>query len=395
MGDMGLYGGSEAIQAARLSLEILEEFLGTPLKAAGKWLFLDGNALRGIKWTAGMMQKGYFLAAQDGAVSVKWILRNQGLDNQILRIPNTTDYESFRKDLLKMGVKFAETSPMTLKGERAILFNSQYASVVGQLLKMGTYKDIRISNISDLEQDMPDKEVIKEGIQERQSEVKSKKKISKNPNMECVTINETLLKEEADGKIKTRIPGKPEEYVWLESEDFVKINHGKTLFAGLEKEREYAVVNAENEPLRSVSGRELYKNYDPVSKTEVKQGTEDIPITKEQEKAAKEFLRGPENKEIVNIPHTLCSIKEIDKEILLALKKEEGTPVFYWLEKEDLKVNNKDGIVLSLKEDITQYSQGKRIPAKREELKKIIKQGIPKKAGGPGKTKIPEATKKR
>lgn len=215
MNDMGLYGGSEAMQAARLAVEVLEEFLGTPIKATGKWLFLDGNAVRGIKWLGGMMQKGYFLAGQDGAVSIRWILRNEGLNNQIIRIPKTSDYERFRRDLLKMGVKFAEMSPQTLNGEKAIFFNAQYASLVGQLLKMDAYRDIAVSNISDLQQDMsdPDKNIVKEGVTELREEMERKKKIAADPNLDCVTIDKSLMVEESKDSIKTRIPGRKNSYI--------------------------------------------------------------------------------------------------------------------------------------------------------------------------------------
>ena len=397
MSDMGLYGGSEAVQAARLSLELLEEFIGTPLKATGKWLFLDGNALRGTKWIAGMMQKGYFLAAQDGAVSIKWILKNQGLDNQIIKIPQTANYDSFRKDLLKLGVKFAETSPKTLKGERVIFFNNKYASMVTQLLKMDIYKNIRVDNVSSLAEEMPDKNNVTVGIQERQKELRMKKKILSNPDMECITINETLLHEENAERIKTRIPGQIGEYVWLEQKDLVKINNGKTIFAGLEKERVYAVVNKDNKTIRTITGKELYANYDPVDRTGImraigpfEQEERAVSLTEEQKNAAKSFLNGPQNREIVYIPHSICSIKELDKEVLLAVKRNERTPVFYMLDKGDIKANNKDGLILSLKDNITQYGQGKRTSVKREELQKIVRQEIPQKDKKVSKTKVQE-----
>ena len=358
MNDMGLYGGSEAMQAARLAVEILEEFLGTPIKATGKWLFLDGNAVRGIKWLGGMMQKGYFLAGQDGAVSIRWILRNEGLNNQIIRIPKTSDYERFRRDLLKMGVKFAEMSPQTLNGEKAIFFNAQYASLVAQLLKMDAYRDIAVSNISDLQQDMsdPDKNIVKEGVTDLREEMERKKKIAADPNLDCVTIDKSLMVEESKDSIKTRIPGRKNSYIWLDKgENVISINNGRTLFAGLEKDKVYAVVDQDDQPIRTMSGKELYKNYDPIDVncgiTQNKQRGSVIKENainmaekpKEQIVQAQKFLEGQDGRETIYVPESAFSMKKIEgkDEVMVSIKPPDGRPTFYLINENDIKSNNK------------------------------------------------------
>lgn len=414
MNDMGLYGGSEAMQAARLAVEVLEEFLGTPIKATGKWLFLDGNAVRGIKWLGGMMQKGYFLAGQEGAVSIRWILRNEGLNNQIIRIPKTSDYERFRRDLLKMGVKFAEMSPQTLNGEKAIFFNAQYASLVVQLLKMDAYRDIAVSNISDLQQDMsdPDKNIVKEGVTELREEMDRKKKIAADPNLDCVTIDKSLMVEESKDSIKTRIPGRKNSYIWLDKgKNVTSINNGRTLFAGLEKDKVYAVVDQDDQPIRTMSGKELYKNYDPIDVncgiTQNKQRGSVIKENainmaekpKEQIVQAQKFLEGQDGRETIYVPESAFSMKKIEgkDEVMVSIKSPDGRPTFYLINENDIKQNKKGGLVLSLKEDITQIKYGKRIVAKRDELKDLIRnvEGKPQKAGQFEPIKKPEVGKKR
>ena len=137
-------------------------------------------------------------------------------------------------------------SPQTLNGEKAIFFNAQYASLVAQLLKMDAYRDIAVSNISDLQQDMsdPDKNIVKEGVTELREEMDRKKKIAADPNLDCVTIDKSLMVEESKDSIKTRIPGRKNGYIWLDKgKNVISINNGRTLFAGLEKDKVYAVVD--------------------------------------------------------------------------------------------------------------------------------------------------------
>lgn len=90
---------------------------------------------------------------------------------------------------------------------------------------------------------------------------------TKNPNVNGITIARKLVMEETDKGIKTRIPYRQNEYIWLPKSGITWINKDKTVYAGLEKEREYQIVDGANHPIRSMTGQQLYKqNYDPVSR---------------------------------------------------------------------------------------------------------------------------------
>lgn len=89
----------------------------------------------------------------------------------------------------------------------------------------------------------------------------------KNPKVNGITIARKLVMDETEQGIKTRIPYKPNEYIWLPKSEITWINDNKTVYAGLEKEREYQVVDGADRPIRKVSGQELYKqSYDPVNR---------------------------------------------------------------------------------------------------------------------------------
>ena len=73
--------------------------------------------------------------------------------------------------------------------------------------------------------------------------------------------------EETERSIKTRIPYKRNEYIWLRKSEITWINGNKTIYANLEKEKTYQVLDSENRPVRRVSGKDLYEqSYDPVNR---------------------------------------------------------------------------------------------------------------------------------
>lgn len=93
------------------------------------------------------------------------------------------------------------------------------------------------------------------------------KEYTRNPNVNGITIARKLVMEETDKGIKTRIPYRRNEYVWLPKSEITWINKDKTVYAGLEKEREYQIVDAANHLIRSMTGQQLYKqSYDPVNR---------------------------------------------------------------------------------------------------------------------------------
>lgn len=80
-----------------------------------------------------------------------------------------------------------------------------------------------------------------------------------------ITIDRKMFTEETDTKIKTRIPYKRNQYLWLEKADIARINENKTIFTFLEKEKKYPIVNIGNQVITHMKGDELYcQSYDAV-----------------------------------------------------------------------------------------------------------------------------------
>lgn len=101
------------------------------------------------------------------------------------------------------------------------------------------------------------------------------KEYKDDPNINAITIDRKMVLEETEKHIKTRIPYKKEEFIWLDKSEITWINDNKTIYAGLEKGKKYAVLDSENKPVRTVSGQKLYEqSYDPVIRDRVRQEQE-------------------------------------------------------------------------------------------------------------------------
>lgn len=93
------------------------------------------------------------------------------------------------------------------------------------------------------------------------------KEYTRNPKINGITIARKLVMAETDKGIKTRIPYRQNEYIWLPKSEITWINQDKTVYAGLEKEREYQIVDGADNLIRKVTGQELYKqSYNPVNR---------------------------------------------------------------------------------------------------------------------------------
>ncbi len=93
------------------------------------------------------------------------------------------------------------------------------------------------------------------------------KQYRENPKANGITIDRKMVMEETERSIKTRIPYKRNEYIWLRKSEITWINGNKTIYANLEKEKTYQVLDSENRPVRRVSGKDLYEqSYDPVNR---------------------------------------------------------------------------------------------------------------------------------
>ena len=58
-----------------------------------------------------------------------------------------------------------------------------------------------------------------------------------NPGVNAITIDQKLVYEETEHHIKTRIPYRKNEFIWLDKSEISWINDHKTIFAGLEKKK--------------------------------------------------------------------------------------------------------------------------------------------------------------
>ena len=90
---------------------------------------------------------------------------------------------------------------------------------------------------------------------------------SKNANLSDVTISKTLIVQENDHAVKTRIPGTWGEnarYVWLNKENIMDIHHGKTMLTFIDSGKNYKIYDEENRVVETKRGEELYSHYDKV-----------------------------------------------------------------------------------------------------------------------------------
>ena len=90
---------------------------------------------------------------------------------------------------------------------------------------------------------------------------------SKNINLSDVTISKTLIVQENDHAVKTRVPGTWGEnarYVWLKKENIMDIHNGKTMLTFIDNSKDYKLYDEANRVVETKRGDELYGHYDKV-----------------------------------------------------------------------------------------------------------------------------------
>lgn len=98
-----------------------------------------------------------------------------------------------------------------------------------------------------------------------------------NPNVNAITIDRKLVTMETEQHIKARIPYRKNEFIWLDKSEIRWINGNKTIFTGLEKQKEYTILDMENRPVRKTTGQALYDaSYDPVIRERARREQERI-----------------------------------------------------------------------------------------------------------------------
>jgi predicted transcriptional regulator len=90
---------------------------------------------------------------------------------------------------------------------------------------------------------------------------------SKNTNLSDVTISKTLIIQENDHAVKTRVPGtwgETARYVWINKENIMDIHNGKTMLTFLDSKKDYKLYDEQNRVVETKKGEELYRHYDKV-----------------------------------------------------------------------------------------------------------------------------------
>lgn len=91
---------------------------------------------------------------------------------------------------------------------------------------------------------------------------------SQNTNLVDITISKTLIVEENDRAVKTRVPGTWGEnirYLWTNKENMMEIHDGKTILTFLDTEKEYKLYDKDNRVAETKRGQNLYdSHYDRV-----------------------------------------------------------------------------------------------------------------------------------
>jgi hypothetical protein len=90
---------------------------------------------------------------------------------------------------------------------------------------------------------------------------------ARDDNHVDITINVSLVEEENNFAVKTRVPGTYGDevrYLWINKNDMLSINGDKTILSYLDLKKGYELYDKNNNIASIVSGKNLYEHYDPV-----------------------------------------------------------------------------------------------------------------------------------
>lgn len=100
-----------------------------------------------------------------------------------------------------------------------------------------------------------------------------------------ITIDKSLVFDENDYELKTRVPGTYGEnirYLWLKKDDIEEINNSKTILTALHSDTSYMLYDKNNKIAENILGDSLYRmHYDAVDKNTVKDETIESPSSDE------------------------------------------------------------------------------------------------------------------
>ena len=170
----------------------------------------------------------------------------------------------------------------------------QAEGVVGKLETMGV---LAKGNDTGHYKVLMDKEAFKNRIRGYQDLAEKMRAVakSKDTSLVDITISKTLIIEENELAVKTRIPGTwgdNARYIWIRKDDVMEIHGGKTMLTFIDKDKEYKMYDAENRVASTMKGSDLYsKHYDSVE-IGVRKRYEKMRKEKdEREKAAKDISK--------------------------------------------------------------------------------------------------------
>lgn len=119
--------------------------------------------------------------------------------------------------------------------------------------------------------------------------------LSKNASMIDITISKTLIVEENQNAVKTRIPGTwgdNARYLWISKENAMEIHGGKTLLTFLDKDKEYNLYDESNHVVEKKKGDVLQSTHYDNVEIGVRERYEKMKRDKEkQEKELKVALK--------------------------------------------------------------------------------------------------------
>ena len=225
-----------------------------------------------------------------GKTSLKKMLSKDG-SLQVLKI-REEDMKKFKKLAKKYGILYSKLPNINkADGMTEVLFHTEATPRINTLIeKLGNGS---IENLMDYVRNGKDgdfEKVVdylkKENIlKDTPSEVEPERKeqldryadelkynaMINDPSRVDITISRKLYEEENLTSIKTRVPntyGDNVRYLWLDKSDVVSINGGKTVFAYLNKDKEYELVDRDGQVAEKLSGQNLQKqHYDSVDVT--------------------------------------------------------------------------------------------------------------------------------
>ena len=113
---------------------------------------------------------------------------------------------------------------------------------------------------------------------------------SKNVALVDITLNKSLITEENDLAIKTRVPGTWGDnvrYLWIAKENVMEIHEGKTILTFIDKEKDYKLYDENNRVAEMKKGETLYSNHYDSVEIGVRQRYD--KMKKDKEKREKQF----------------------------------------------------------------------------------------------------------